>query len=41
MRGMSLTVGVPSGQRARLLITFSASVLCRDAEGGDADLRPR
>ena len=36
--GMSLTVGVPAGERARLLITFSAPVNCREsAEPGAAN----
>jgi len=35
--GMSLTVGVPAGERARLLITFSAPVNCLDAAGGGAN----
>jgi hypothetical protein len=35
--GMSLTVGVPGGERARLLITLSAPVNCRDAAGGAAN----
>jgi hypothetical protein len=37
--GMSLTVGVPAGERARLLITFSAPVDRRDAAGGGANDR--
>ncbi|MDQ3493427.1 MAG: hypothetical protein M3452_09245 [Chloroflexota bacterium] len=35
--GMSHTVGVPAGQRARLVITFSAPVNCVDAAGGAAN----